>query len=211
MCFPSGDIGIKDFNLILSYWTAPRTPKDNDLWNVFPGLGRRVVNIRPDPYGSIRVMMNRMPENESAKEVWRKASRQDKATQKALVKKEFADLGWEANRVLESLDDAEDFYFQNIQQIRMKKWSIGRVVCIGDAAHAPTPLTAMGASLGKRKIDEEKVRIVLFFLFSCLSDSVISLSLFLHSGISFVSHHWSIHSSSRAEQTQRWRISFCRF
>lgn len=29
----------------------------------------------------------------------------------------------------------------------MSKWSDSRVICVGDAAHAPTPLTGMGTSL----------------------------------------------------------------
>lgn len=42
---------------------------------------------------------------------------------------------------------AQDFYFQAIQQIKMTKWFNSRIVCVGDAAYAPTPLTGMGTSL----------------------------------------------------------------
>lgn len=42
---------------------------------------------------------------------------------------------------------APDFYFQAIEQIKMRSWSQGRVVCLGDTAYAPSPLTGMGASL----------------------------------------------------------------
>ncbi|CAO1600439.1 hypothetical protein XANCAGTX0491_004128 [Xanthoria calcicola] len=45
------------------------------------------------------------------------------------------------------MGEAPDFYFHSIQQIKMARWSQGRVICIGDAAHAPTPLTGMGTSL----------------------------------------------------------------
>ena len=45
------------------------------------------------------------------------------------------------------MDQAPDFYFQPIQQVKMSKWSNSRVVCIGDAAYAPTPLTGQGTSL----------------------------------------------------------------
>jgi 2-polyprenyl-6-methoxyphenol hydroxylase-like FAD-dependent oxidoreductase len=53
----------------------------------------------------------------------------------------------QAQRLLDAMDQAPDFYFQVIQQIRMSKWSNSRVVCLGDAAYAPTPLTGMGTSL----------------------------------------------------------------
>ena len=42
---------------------------------------------------------------------------------------------------------APDFYFHAIQQIKMSKLSNSRVICLGDAAYAPTPLTGMGTSL----------------------------------------------------------------
>jgi 2-polyprenyl-6-methoxyphenol hydroxylase-like FAD-dependent oxidoreductase len=45
------------------------------------------------------------------------------------------------------MDSAPDFYFHVIEQIKMSKWSNNRVVCLGDTAYAPTPLTGMGTSL----------------------------------------------------------------
>lgn len=45
------------------------------------------------------------------------------------------------------MKDAPDFYFQALQQIKMDKWSNGRVICLGDTAYAPTPLTGMGTTL----------------------------------------------------------------
>lgn len=44
-------------------------------------------------------------------------------------------------------DSLKLFYFQDIQQIRMSKWSNNRLVCLGDAAYAPTPLGGEGTTL----------------------------------------------------------------
>lgn len=88
-----------------------------------------------------------MPTGEEQREAWRSASRSDRATQEALVRSEFANVGWETPRFLEDMSKASDFYFQSVQQVRMKKWSSGRVICLGDAGYAPTPLTGMGTSL----------------------------------------------------------------
>ncbi|KEF61710.1 uncharacterized protein A1O9_03279 [Exophiala aquamarina CBS 119918] len=44
------------------------------------------------------------------------------------------------------MGQAPDFYFQPIQQIKMSKWSHNCIVCLGDTAYAPTPLTGMGTS-----------------------------------------------------------------
>ncbi|KAI4246286.1 MAG: hypothetical protein L6R42_009933 [Xanthoria sp. 1 TBL-2021] len=129
------------------YWTIPRLPCDDDWWNVYLALQARVITLRPDPHGTIRAMFTHMPCSEAQRKEWIEAGRGGKTVQQALLKKEFADAGWQAERLLDSMDQAPDFYFHVIQQIKMSKWSIGRVVCLGDAAFAPSPLTGMGTSL----------------------------------------------------------------
>ncbi|KAJ4358644.1 uncharacterized protein N0V89_003228 [Didymosphaeria variabile] len=129
-----------------AYWTIPRIPADNDWWNIYLALGRRIMALRPDPYGTVRVYITCMPGPAREKE-WREVSRADRQTQEDLLKKEFADAGWQAERFLAGLDKAPDFYFQVVEQVRMAHWSNERVVCLGDAAYAPTPLTGAGTSL----------------------------------------------------------------
>ncbi|WP_437509156.1 FAD-dependent monooxygenase [Sorangium sp. So ce1099] len=59
----------------------------------------------------------------------------------------FADAGWETPRVLAALDEVKDFYFEAIGQVKMARWSKGRVALVGDAAYCASPITGMGASL----------------------------------------------------------------
>lgn len=66
--------------------------------------------------------------------------------QRKLLRNTYADAGWEAERILDAMDKSPDFYFQAVQQIKMSKWSSGRLVCIGDAAFAPTPISGMGTT-----------------------------------------------------------------
>ena len=69
--------------------------------------------------------------------------------QKALMEEyfELADAGWESRRVLEAMKISEDFYFQEIAQIRMRtSWSWDRIVFTGDAAYGPSPVTGMATS-----------------------------------------------------------------
>lgn len=147
LCFPADVTNVRDFGLYCAYCTVPRVARDNDWWNIFIALKSRGISIRPDPHGTVRASFTLMPCSDAQAEEWLKASRSDAQTQKELVRREFADAGWEADRLLQALDDAPDFYFQSVQQIKMSKWSTSRVVCLGDAAHAPTPLTGMGTSL----------------------------------------------------------------
>ena len=146
-CFPADSVGVVDKGMYVTYFTVPRLAGDNDWWNIYHGLKSRIITTRPDPYGTIRAMLTMMPSTDSQKRQWEEASKSGREAQEALLKKEFADGGWQAQRLLESMSQAADFYFQVVQQIKMSKWSTGRVICLGDTAYAPTPLTGMGTSL----------------------------------------------------------------
>jgi 2-polyprenyl-6-methoxyphenol hydroxylase-like FAD-dependent oxidoreductase len=67
--------------------------------------------------------------------------------QRDLVAKVFADAGWEVPGMLAALHDADDLFFDAVSQIRMPRWSSGRVALVGDAAYAPSFLTGQGTSL----------------------------------------------------------------
>ena len=97
--------------------------------------------------GTVRAMFTIMPRNDAQKTAWLEAGRSDKFTQGELLRKEFADAGWQTQRLLNALHQAPDFYFHVMEQIRLSKWSKSRVVCLGDTAYAPSPLTGMGTSL----------------------------------------------------------------
>ncbi|MCX2926160.1 FAD-dependent monooxygenase [Streptomyces sp. NEAU-W12] len=64
-----------------------------------------------------------------------------------LVAAVFADAGWEVPGMLAAMRDADDLFFDGVSQIRMPRWSSGRVALVGDAAYAPSFLTGQGSSL----------------------------------------------------------------
>jgi len=68
----------------------------------------------------------------------------DVAAQKRLVKQRFAGQGWCVPQLLADLDNAPDFYFDSVDQIRLDRWSKGRVALLGDAAYCASPLSGMG-------------------------------------------------------------------
>jgi 2-polyprenyl-6-methoxyphenol hydroxylase-like FAD-dependent oxidoreductase len=72
----------------------------------------------------------------------------DVAQQKNIVRNMFVEeTGWEFPRLLEEMREASDFYFDDISQIRMDRWSNGRVALVGDAAFGPTLITGQGTSM----------------------------------------------------------------
>ena len=46
--------------------------------------------------------------------------------------------------MLSGMDDAENFYFDVLRQVRLNRWCTGRVVLTGDAAWCVTPIAGMG-------------------------------------------------------------------
>lgn len=71
----------------------------------------------------------------------------DLQAQRDLVTRVFADAGWEVPGMLAALRDADDVFFDAVSQIRMPRWSSGRIALVGDAAWAPSFLTGQGTSL----------------------------------------------------------------
>jgi len=73
--------------------------------------------------------------------------RQDVAAQQTILAETYAGLGWEVPRLLAGMQDAPDFYFDSISQIKLDSYSTGRVALVGDAGYCASPLSGMGTSL----------------------------------------------------------------
>lgn len=71
----------------------------------------------------------------------------NKDEQQQILQKVFADVGWEVPRLLAAMQDATDFYFDSAAQIHLPHWSKGRVVLVGDAGYASSPLSGQGTSV----------------------------------------------------------------
>ncbi|WP_218021156.1 FAD-dependent monooxygenase [Nocardia crassostreae] len=59
----------------------------------------------------------------------------------------FADDGWEIPAVVAAMRRASDPFFDTVSQVRMPRWSSGRIALVGDAAYALSFLTGQGSSL----------------------------------------------------------------
>ncbi|MGW4531704.1 FAD-dependent monooxygenase [Nocardia sp. NPDC004340] len=71
----------------------------------------------------------------------------DADAQRRILTETFADQGWEVPRLLAELPNAQDFYFDAMAQIRMDRWSKGRIALVGDAGYCASPLSGQGADL----------------------------------------------------------------
>jgi 2-polyprenyl-6-methoxyphenol hydroxylase-like FAD-dependent oxidoreductase len=72
---------------------------------------------------------------------------QDTLAQKRALKAPFGDVGGRFRTLVAELDGADDLYASKMAQVRMRRWSDGQIVLVGDAAYCPSPLTGQGTSL----------------------------------------------------------------
>lgn len=70
----------------------------------------------------------------------------DPAAQKRTLHEKFDGDGWECREILERLDVTNELYFDPVSQIRMPKWTRGRVALLGDAAYCPSLLAGAGSA-----------------------------------------------------------------
>jgi 2-polyprenyl-6-methoxyphenol hydroxylase-like FAD-dependent oxidoreductase len=59
----------------------------------------------------------------------------------------FVEDRWRTSEIIDTLPRADDLYFDTVSQVRMDRWSTGRVALVGDAAYAPAFLSGQGTSI----------------------------------------------------------------
>lgn len=64
--------------------------------------------------------------------------RRDTTEQKRIVADAFRATGWHAPKLIETLRDSEELYFDSISRADVPAWSKGRIVLLGDAACGST-------------------------------------------------------------------------
>lgn len=67
--------------------------------------------------------------------------------QKKVLQEAFSNVGWQAAKLLELLNQSPKFYFDAAMQIHMPHWTKGRIGLVGDAAYAPSPVSGQGTSV----------------------------------------------------------------
>lgn len=75
------------------------------------------------------------------------ADLRDRRDQEAFIRRMIADAGWERPQIVAAMEQSGDLYFDRVSQIRLGRWSQGRVGLVGDAAFAPSLLAGQGAAL----------------------------------------------------------------
>ncbi len=113
-------------------------PRDDDVYVVHNKLGAMVgrVALREDRTLFLLIFTSEKGE-----------APQDVGAQKSLLRKRYRNGGWECAEILDRLDAAPDLYFDRVSQIRMERWSKGRVALVGDAAFCVSLAAGQGSAL----------------------------------------------------------------
>ncbi|MGW5574661.1 FAD-dependent monooxygenase [Nocardia thailandica] len=140
MVFGPHDRYLRHLGYALAFFSVPNE-FGLDRWMLEYQEGGRSAGLRPIQDATRAMAMFFFPS--AAAEV----DHRDLAAQRRLLRERVADLGWLTPRVLAHLDDAPDFYLDQVAQVVMDRWSSGRVGLLGDAAYSSSPLSGQGTGL----------------------------------------------------------------
>jgi 2-polyprenyl-6-methoxyphenol hydroxylase-like FAD-dependent oxidoreductase len=133
---------LKDgFNFIgqyIAFFTIPSQPTDGKFWLCYNAPKGLSVMIRPHRNTSTMgaYLCITTPKHGVQDPVVEKAMDQGTEETKKMLREYFKDAGWEAMRVLDGMDQADDFYMSRATQVILPKWTNSRALVIGDAAFA---------------------------------------------------------------------------
>lgn len=144
LVFPDEDKDcIKSLGQYQAFFTIPNLSFNDKLarWCNFPG--RRLAFTRPNKEGTTGVYLAVTQEYNDLREAMEKGVDE----QRRVMRKYFEDAGWEAKTILEGMDQADDFYYLQIAQVKLPRWTKGRFALLGDAAYASSPISGQGTSI----------------------------------------------------------------
>jgi 2-polyprenyl-6-methoxyphenol hydroxylase-like FAD-dependent oxidoreductase len=130
-----------------AYFSIPNEDQDWPYSQLCHFPGRRLVWLRPigkESKMTSACLIHLHNEIPSLREANAAA---DRRKQKEAFAELYSGLGWKTPRVIEQMMKTENFYSDELVQVKLQKWSQDRVVLLGDAAWAPSPFTGQGNQL----------------------------------------------------------------
>ena len=123
---------------VAAFETIGYRPRDELAYVSFSRPGRQIARFAMRGDRTVFMLIFASPEPIVA---------QTPEAQRKVLQTTFGGMGWESDAILAGLQRAESFYFDRVSQIRLPRWSTGRVALLGDAAHCPSLLAGEGCAL----------------------------------------------------------------
>lgn len=127
--------------IYLAIFTAPNFIKLKDMAGLYYGTLAKRVGV----FSAKQDTETRVSFYFASSEI--SYNHRDLEMQKEMIRERFKNEQWKVPELLKFMDEAKDFYFDSISQIKMKHWSKSRIVLLGDAAHCASPMSGMGTSM----------------------------------------------------------------
>ncbi|WP_051581754.1 FAD-dependent monooxygenase [Pseudonocardia acaciae] len=131
---------LRHLGMAISVFSAPNL-LGLDRWQEFHLAERKVVGA----YSARRNTQSRIMFGFSVEPG--EVDLRDPDQQRRLIARRFAGVGWRTPEFLDAMWAAPDFYLDAMSQVRLPRWSSGRIGLVGDAAYGPSPLSGQGTSL----------------------------------------------------------------
>ncbi len=131
---------VRHLGHVLAFYSVPNE-FGLDRWLIEYSEGGRSSGLRPIHEATEAMAMFSFPAADLT------ADHRDLAAQKRLLRERMAGHGWLTPRILDHVDDAGDFYLDQVAQVVMDRWSSGRVGLFGDAAFSSSPMSGQGTGL----------------------------------------------------------------
>ncbi|MEJ7558543.1 MAG: FAD-dependent monooxygenase [Pedobacter sp.] len=130
----------KYLGLYTAYLTIPKASTDSNWARWCNAENGIVFLIRPDNYGGTRASITFTAKEDEFKDLTIEE-------QRLALADRLKGSGWESDRLIRELEKATDLYFDRVSQVKIEKWSEGRVAIVGDAAYCATPIAGKGTDL----------------------------------------------------------------
>lgn len=135
---------LKSTGFFAAYFSVPAEPQDRPYANVYSAPGRRTVLTKPWTERETSAYLTYGKYDQKLHDA---RGTRDVDLQKRSFAEVFRGLGGPADRIVKGMMDSQNFYFEEITQVVLDKWSQGRCVLLGDTAYCPSPLTGQGTNL----------------------------------------------------------------
>lgn len=144
------DCGPRDYIESTNGWAAFFSTKRDilektDTALAYSGPGGRFIAGGPDPSGNNRITFMAMNQSDTRMDQFREAVKQGERSLKEFVANCYTDAGWKAHEAVKEMIEADDFYANEIVNVKTPTLYKGRFVLVGDAGYAAP--TGTGTSL----------------------------------------------------------------
>ena len=137
----------KSVGAFVAYFSIPKEDQDWPYSRLCHFINRRILWMRPIGKDAKMTSVYLIHLHDDIPTLRLANAAGDRLKQKEAFAELYSGLGWETSRVIEQMMRAENFYSDELVQVKLQKWSQHRVVLLGDAAWAPTPFTGQGNQL----------------------------------------------------------------